>query len=230
MARLFDRNIFIMLLSIMVGVIIITFFVADIRARSEEEEKYSVELSSIQDKNFNFTNYFIKSSVLLDKARENRAVGNYHFELGLIWYQSALSEKNISRMELNKIRGIENCTSARPYFYISNLNFLEAKDFFKETKSLTNHIKYINILNLYTDLTSSGSNLTMLRYEASIYLKYLIENLTFNTENNNVTYLENVTELLEMFGGAVKDYEQELDEYEEYEDAIDEYEFFDEIR
>ena len=48
MVKIFDRNIFIMLLSIMVGVIIITYFFADIKARSEEEDKYTTEIGNIQ--------------------------------------------------------------------------------------------------------------------------------------------------------------------------------------
>ena len=230
MAKIFDRNIFIMLLSIMIGVIIITYFLADIKARSEEEEKYTVEIGNIQQKNFNFTSYFIKSSVILDKARENRAYGNYHFDLGLIWYQSALSVKNNSTMNLYKNRGIDNCTNAMPNFYNSYLNFGEANEFFIETKTLTDNEKYIEILDIYVKLTNSGSNLTMLRYKASQYLKYLIENLTFDEEANNVTYSENVSELLDMFNGAIKDYQEEKGEYDDYEDEIDEYEFFDEKR
>jgi len=230
MVRIFNKNMFVMLLSIMIGVIIITYFFADIKARSEEEEKYNIEIGNIQQKNFNFTSYFIKSSVILDKARENRAFGNYHFDLGLIWYQSALSAKNSSIMDLYKFRGIDNCTNGMPYFYNSHLNFKEANKFFLETKLLTNNIKYIEILNIYENLTNSGSNLTMLRYQADQYLKYLLENLTFNEEANNVTYLTNVTELLELFDGAIKDYEEEKKEYEEHKDEIDEYEFFDEQR
>ena len=230
MTREFNRNMFVMLAAVMIGVIIITFFVADIKARSEEEEKYTMEIASIEQKNINFTNNFMKSSVLLDKAREDRAFGNYHFDLGFLWYQSALAEINSSIMDIYKVRGIDNCTNALPYFYNSYLNFEESKKYFINTRLLTDHSDYIEVLDLYINLTASGSRLTMLRYNASIYLNYLTENLTFNIENNNVTYLMNVSDLLGLFMGAMGAYGMELEDYEEYQDEIDEYEFFDEIR
>jgi len=233
MAREFDRNMFIMLVAIMIGIIIIIYFVADIVNRSRIETLttgYETQISDLEKKNINFTNYFMKSSVLLDQAREDRAFGNYHFDLGLLWYQSALAEKNSSLMELYKTRGIDNCTNARPYYYNSHLNFGEAKKYFHETKSLTTYPKYLYVLDIYTNLTASGSRLTMLRHNASMYLKYLTENLTFNVENNNVTFLVNVTELLMIFEGIMGAYQEELETYEEYQDETDEYEFFDEER
>ena len=233
MAREFDRNLFIMLATIMIGVIIITYFVADIVNRSKIETLstgYETQISDIEKKNINFTNYFMKSSVLLDQAREDRAFGNYHFDLGSLWYQSALAEKNSSLMELYKTRGIDNCTNAMPYYYNSHLNFGEAKKYFQETKMLTTYPKYLYVLDIYTNLTASGSRLTMLRHNASMYLRYLTENLTFNVENNNVTFLVNVTELLIIFEGIIGAYQEELETYEEYQDETDEYEFFDEER
>ena len=233
MVREFDRNMLIMLGSIMIGVIIITYFVADIVNRSKIETLttgYETQISGIEQKNVNFTNYFMKSTVLLDKAREDRAFGNYHFDLGLLWYQSALAEKDGNQMELCKTRGIENCTNAMPYYYYSYLNFGESKNYFIETKSLTTHLKYLNVLDIYINLTASGSRLTMLRYNTSMYLKYLTENLTFDAENNNVTFLVNVSELMGLFAGGMGAYQDELEDYEEYQDEIDEYEFFDEER
>lgn len=230
MAREFNRNMFVMLAAVMIGVFIITFFIADIKARSEEEEKYTLEIETIEQKNINFTNYFMKSSVLLDHAREDRAFGNYYFDLGFLWYQSALAEINSTIMDVYKVRGIDNCTNALPHFYNSYLNFEESKKYFNDTKSLTDYPNYKEVLDLYINLTASGSRLTILRYNASIYLNYLTENLTFNVENNNVSYLMNVSDLLGLFMGAMGAYEMELDDYEEYQDEIDEYEFFDEIR
>jgi len=233
MAREFDRNMFIMLISIMIGIIIITYFVADIVSRSKIETLttgYETQISGIEKKNVNFTNYFMKSTVLLDQAREDRAFGNYHFDLGLLWYQSALAEKDSSLMELYKTRGIDNCTDAMPYYYYSCLNFGESKNYFTETKSLTTYPKYLSVLDIYINLTASGSRLTMLRYNASLYLQYLTENLTVDVENNNVTFLVNVSGLLGLFEGAMGAYQDELEDYEDYQDEIDEYEFFDEVR
>lgn len=233
MVRIFDRNMFIMLFSMMVGTIIITYFVADIISRSDWEEKetgYKIEIKTIKGKSENFTSLFLKSTVLLDQAREDRAVGNYHFELGSLWYYSALSEKNSTNMDLYKLRGIENCTLAMPNYINSNLNFMESRDFFIKTKNYTDYDKYQIVLDLYINLTNSGIKLTELRHDASKYLTYMTENLTFNYETNNVTYLENITEIIGFFNIVMEEYSSEQGNYEDIQDEIDEYEFFDEIR
>ena len=126
MVRLFDRNMFIMLLAIMIGAIIITYFIADIQNRSRIETltiEHTAEIETIEGKNINFTNRFLKSSVLLDGAREDRAFGDYHFDLAFLWYNSALLEKNNGTMELYKTRCIENCTSAMPKYLYSRLKY-----------------------------------------------------------------------------------------------------------
>ncbi|NIP31093.1 MAG: hypothetical protein GTN59_11175 [Candidatus Dadabacteria bacterium] len=233
MARVFDKNMFIMLLSIMIGAIIITYFVADIVSRTKwevKEEGYKIEIKDIKGKSENFTSLFLKSNVLLDQAREERAFGNYHFDLGFLWYNSALSERNSSIMEVYKFRGIENCTFAMPFYIASNEKFLEAKNYFNKTKKYTYINKYITMLDLYVNLTSSGSNLTNLRYNACKYLVSLTENLTFNFETNKVVYLENVTEILLLFNVNMMAYNNEISNYQEIQDEIDEYEFFDENR
>lgn len=232
MVRIFDKNMFIILLSIMIGVIIITFFVADIVNRSKIDTLttyYEGEITSVKDKSENFTSSFIKSSVVLDQAREDRAYGNYHFDLGFLWYQSVLHEKNESEFLIYKDRGIENCTNAMPMYYYSHLNFEEAKIYFNITKIHTEVDKYLDILDLYIVLTNSGSKLTMLRYNASKYLIYLFENLTYD-EEKGVIFEQNVTGLLDLFQGTIDAYEEELENYEEAQDEIDEYEFFEEIR
>ena len=233
MARQFDKNMFVMLLAIMVGAIIITYFVADIVNRSKMETlttQYEGEITTVKGKSENFTSHFIKSSVVLDQAREYRAFGNYHFDLAFLWYQSALSEKNSSLFELYKIRGVGNCTNAMPNYYYSHLNFGEAGTYFEDTKAYTDIDKYTNILDIYVDLTESGSRLTMLRYNASQYLMYLIQNLTFNEENNSVVFMGNMSGLMMLFEGVMGAYQEELGIYEDLQDAIDEYEFFEEIR
>ena len=100
--------------------------------------------------------------------------------------------------------------------------------YFNETKANTSYYRYENILDLYINLSDSGSNSSMLRYEASRYLMYLTENLTF--AENNVTYLVNVSGLLNLFNNALETYNKELGNYNWYQNEIDEYEFFDEIR
>ena len=222
-----------MLLAIMIGTVIITYFIADLVNHSRLETittEYKTEITTMSSKSENFTSYFIKSSVLLDQAREDLAFGNYHFDLAFLWYNSALSEKNISNFELYKARGIDNCTNAFPYYINSNDNYRDAKSYFNETKYFTNYKLYLDILELYICLTDSGSNLSMLRYNATLYLMYLTENITYDIINNSVMYLENVTDLLMAFSSIVESYNNELNKYNQYQNAIDEYEFFDENR
>ena len=233
MAREFTRNMFVMLLSIMIGVIIITFFVGDIINRSTIDTltaEHKEEIITLKGQSENFTSLFLKSSGVLDQAREDRAFGNYHFDLGLLWYQSALSQKNTSMTELYKARGIDNCTNALPNYLNSYYNFIESKDYFNKTKAFVSYTKYIELLDLYVNLTDTGSRLTILRYDASKYLIYLTENLTFNPGSNNVTYLTNVSDLMMLFDATMFAYGETLEEFEEYQEEIDEYEFFDEIR
>ena len=232
MGREFTRNMFVMLLAILVGVVIITYFVADIVNRSKIETlttHYEGEITTVKGKSENFTSHFLKSSVVLDQAREDRAFGNYHFDLGFLWYRSALAEKNSSLMDLYKLRGIDNCTNAMPYYYNSHLNFEEAQGYFDDTKSCADE-EYLNMLDLYVNLTGLGSQLTMLRYNASRYLMYLTENLTFDAGTNSVEYLVNVSGLLGLFDAAMAAYGGMAQEYEEIQDEIDEYEFFEEER
>jgi len=233
MAREFNRNMFIMLLAIMIGVIIITFFIADIVNRSKLETlttEYEAEITTISSKSENFTSYFLKSSIVLDQARDDLAFGNYHFDLAFLWYSSALSEKNSLTLELYKTRAISNCTIALPNYIYAQDNYQEAKSYFNETKLFTNYKLYLDILDLYIDLTDSGTNLSMFRYDASMYLLYLTENLTFDETNNSVEYLMNVTDLLMGFDAAMEAYNNELINYNNYQNAIDEYEFFEEER
>jgi hypothetical protein len=228
MAKEFTKNLFIMLLAIMIGIIIITYFVADIINRSKIETLEEA-IITVKGMSENFTSYFLKSSVVLDQAREDRAFGNYHFDLAFLWYQSALFEKNSLLMDLYKGRGIDNCTNALPNYYNSYLNFEEAKNFFNDTKIYSEE-KHLSILDLYIILTESGSRLAMLRYNASIYLMYLTENLTFDAANNSVFYMENVTDLLGLFEITMQAYKEEQKKYDQVQEEIDEYEFFDEIR
>jgi hypothetical protein len=145
MAREFTKNMFIMLLSIMIGAVIVTYFIGDVVYQSSLRSlttQHSVELEAIEEMNINFTDHFLKSSALLDSAREDRATGNYYFDLAFLWYQSALSGKNSSMMELYKNRTIDNCTSAVPQYQYSHDNFEIAKSYFSATKNYTTYVKY----------------------------------------------------------------------------------------
>ncbi len=231
MEKIFTKNMFVMLLSIMIGALIITYFVADIVHRSDIETltmQHTTEIETLEGKNINFTSHFLSSSVLLDKSREDRAFGDYHFDLAFLWYNSVLSETNETIMNLYKVRAIDNCTNAMPNYVNSHLNFEEAQASFSDTKTYTTYPKYLEILDIYVDLTGAGARLTNLKYNASQYLIYITENLTF--KNNTVTYLEDMTDMLGLFNMTMGLIGQALGEYEEFQDEIDEYEFFEEIR
>ena len=108
-----------MLLSIMVGAILVTYFAADITRRSEIEsltseiETKSIEIETIKEMNINFTDHFLKSLGSLDLARENRAEGDLNFDLAArIWYPQS---------EYKKV--IDNCTDAMGDYFISHQNF-----------------------------------------------------------------------------------------------------------
>jgi len=230
MARLFDKNMFIMLLAIMIGAIFITFFIADIVNRStidDLETGHKVEIEQMESDNENFTSHFIRATVDLDQAREHRAKGDYNFKLALLWYQSALSEKNITYFELYKIRGTDNCTDAMPHYNNSCYTFDQAKDKFIEIKSYTKNQKYIEILDIYVRLTSSGSNLSQLNYNATYYLKVLTENLLFDLENGTVIYLENVSDIIVLLDEILIELDEMGSVYEDIQAEIDEYDFFD---
>ena len=123
-------------------------------------------------------------------------------------------------MELHKTRTIDNCTNAMPMYYNSHLNFKSASNFFNNTKKYTDYRNYIKLLDLYVNLTDSGAKLTMLRYNASKYLKYLTENITVI---NGFAVLDNVSDLLDLFTETMAMYGNELGTYEGYEEKIDEY-------
>jgi len=223
MARLLDRNMFIMLLAIMIGFITITYFIADIVNQSKIDNlttSHITEMESIEEMNINFTNGFLESSVLLDTAREYRAFGNYHFDLASLFFTSALSEQDVLIMESYKNITIDNCTKAMPKYSISSLNFKTASSFFDNTKKYTEYSGYLKLLDLYINLTESGARLTMLRYNASEHLKYLTENITVI---NGFAALDNVSGLMDLFNETMGMYGSELNTYEEYEEEIDEY-------
>lgn len=235
MTRIFTRNMFIMLLSIMIGAIIITYFVADIQGRMKIETittEHIAELTNLQSQNEKFTAYFLYSLGLIDQAREDRAFGNHHFDLALIWYRSALTSDNNETLKLYKNWATENCTNAMPNYINSHNNFIESGKKFIETKTYTTHEKHSEIIDLYINLTASGTRLTMLRYNASMYLKQLTTNITFVIQNNtpSVMYMFDVTELMGLFNSTMSMYLLELELFEEIQEEIDEYPFFDEIR
>lgn len=219
MARVFDRNMFIMLLAVMLGAIIITFFVADIIRQSEfdvERKSYIQEIEDVtikwnifENQSRNFTDNFFKSLSSLDFSREYRAEANSYFDFAAsIWFP-----------QKEYLKTIENCTSAMESYIFANENFLNTASFFNTTNQYTTEEKYSSIIDLYIRLSESGANISMIRYNASKYLRSLAENLSLYGEGANVS------ELLDLFNETNEFYNKEISGYIDLTDDI-ENEFF----
>ena len=209
-----------MMIAIMTGIVIITFFIADIVNQSKIEvltEEHVVEIDDINSRNENFTDYFLQGSVTIDSGREVREVGNYYFDFALFWYTTALA--NMTNASINKC--IQNCWSAMSEYTTSYGKFESSKPFFEEAKTYTD--RYGTILDHYVEFAQAGQNITMLRYSASNYLRQIAENLTLGN-------IENVSMLMGLFNETTGMYDEALGGYEELKDQIDEYLFFSEIR
>ena len=225
MAREFTRKLFMIVLSVMAGIIVITFVLADVVHQSQIQQlnsEHISELENIAENNIYFTSSFLESSVLLDSAREDRAFGNYHFDLAHLFFTSALSERNETIMDWYKLDCTMNCSKALPKYDISSQNFNLASSFFESTKQYTDFQSYITLLSLYVNLSNSGAKLTLLRYNATIYLKMIAENITF-VNDTAVPLMENLTELMDLFNQTMAAYGGESGNYEEIQDEIDEY-------
>ena len=222
MAREFTKNMFVMLVSIMVGAIIITFFVADIVNHSKIETlniEHVAEIRDINSINENFTNYYLQGSITMDSAREIREVANYHFDFALFWYNNALVNTTGTFTQ----KCIENCTDAMVTYMTSHQKFADSKPYFEEAKTFTDKARYIEVLGYYISFAQSGENITLLRYNASNYLKRAAENLSLGN-------MENVTILMGSFNLTELLYTGQLQAYESQKDQIDSYLFFDTIR
>jgi len=219
-ARLFDRNMLIMMGAIMAGIVIITFFIADIVNQSKLEvltEGHVVEIDDINSRNENFTDYFLQGSVTIDSGRELREVGNYYYDFALFWYSTALA--NMTNSSINKC--IENCWSAMGEYSMSYEKFGSSMPFFEEAKKYTDH--YDPILDHYVEFAQAGQTITILRYNASNYLRQIAENLTLGN-------IENMSVLMVMFNETILLYGEGVGNYEDLKDQVDDYIFFSEIR
>ena len=212
----------IMLVSIMVGVVIITFFSADIIRRTQIETmqiEHKTEISSITSKNENFTNNFFQGITKLDSAREIREVGNYHFDFALFWYTNVRT--NVSDVFVQNC--INNCTDAMTSYETAYSNFNISKPFFETAIGYTNQSKYIEVLGYYVTFAQSGKQISLLRYNASQFLKQAVENLS----NGDMT---NVSLLMTLFNETEALYNGAMGGYSGSQGQIDEYWFFDTIR
>jgi hypothetical protein len=222
MAREFTQNMLIMLVSIMVGVVIITYFAADIINRSKIDTlniQHTVEIGDINSRNENFTNYFLQGSIKMDSAREVREVANYYFDFALFWFNNALANQSTN---LTK-KCIVNCTKAMAQYLASYENFGNSTPYFEKARNYTNNTRYQEVLGYYIGFAHAGQNITMLRYNASDYLRRAAENLSFGHMGNVTMLLENFTVLEAAYQGAQQ-------QYENYRGQIDGYLFFSEIR
>ena len=225
MKKRFDKNLFIIMFSLMVGFVIITFFIADVVHQTQIQQlnsEHTSEIETIEENNIYFTTSFLESSVLLDSAREDRAFGNYHFDLAHLFYTTALSQKNETIMQENKDNCISNCTFALPKYQFASMNFQLASSFFEATKNYTKYDSYMNLLTLYVNLSNSGYKLTILRYNATQYLRILAESMEYH-DTGVIQTIDNLTEIMDLFTQSMGDYEEALQEYEDILDEIDEY-------
>jgi hypothetical protein len=155
----------------------------------------------------------------MDSAREVREVANYHFDFALFWFNNALANqsKNLTK------QCIDNCTNAMQKYLGSYENFGKSKPYFETAKNFTNNSRYLEVLGYYIGFAGAGQNITMLRYNASDFLRRAAENLSFGN-------MENVTLLMENFTIIEQAYQGAQQEYQEYRYQIDGYIFFSTIR
>jgi hypothetical protein len=222
MAREFTKNMFIMLVSIMVGVIIITYFIGDIISRSTIETlttQHIDEIEHLNSRTENFTNNYLQGSIKMDAAREVREIANLNFTFAFFWFNNARSTSNINLT----IPCIDNCINAMEQYLLSYENFGKSKPYFEKAQTYTNNSHYLIALGYYIGFAEAGQNITMLRYNASDFLRRAAENLSLGN-------MENVTSLMENFTLLENAYEGAEQEYEGYRGQIDGYLFFSEIR
>ena len=227
MARVFDRNMFIMLFSIMIGIVIITFFVADIMRKSqidEIEERHIKEIKTIEKKNINFTSKFLDSLTSLNLAKKYRMEGEIDYQLGNAFYKNILSETNKTRFDNYKGYITSNCSSAMDNFLNSYMNFNDSIGNFNQSKNYTEYSVYLNLGDLYINYSKSGARLTQLRFDISKYLLYMGENLTFI--NGTVGFSQNISNLTALLDGALEEYMLEEELYLGLEDLIELYELY----
>jgi hypothetical protein len=222
-----------MLVAIMVGAIIITYFTADIVNKSKIDTlttEHIVEIRDVHSKNENFTDSFLQGSIVMDSAREVREVANLNFDFALFWFNNALANVSVwynnewinNTDNLTK-KCIENCTEAMIKYLSSYDKFGNSKPYFFIAKNFTERARYIEVLGYYADFSKAGQAITLLRYNASNFLKQAAENLSLGETVVMGLIMENFTMMENMYLDG-------LGGYEDLKTVIDEYTFFDEIR
>jgi len=222
MVRLFDRNMFIMLIAIMVGIVIITYFIADIQRRTQIETltiEHETQLFDIAEKSQNFTRHFRQGSIKMDQAREEREGGNSHFDVAFLWYTTGVQQDNQSYITFC----MANCTDALVVYPSAYTHFEESTPYFMKALDFTENEDYIKMIRNYVNLSKAGMNSTQLRLKATRYLLYIAQNLSLgNTEN--------ISELFAVFNETQTLVEQADAVYDEAKGQVDTATLFDPIR
>ena len=219
------KNITIIITLIIISVLI-TYFISYTFHNSEIEylnKLHLDEIQSIEEKNNNFNNVFLESLILEDSATRDRLLGNYHFDLALIYYNETLNQNDEIKMNEYKNITNSNCEIAIKVYLISSQNYKISNTFFNKSKNYTENINYLNLIDIYINLSKSGEKLSMYRYNASIILKKLSENITYidgSADQGNVTIL------LTLLNQNISKYNEEIQIYDTLQDYIEKFDIF----
>lgn len=223
MSLSYNRNNIIIIIALIIIFSLVTYFVSYSIHNSEImnlNKLHLAELESLEEKNNNFNNIFLESLTLEDISTRDRILGNYYFDLALFLYNVTLEEIDEIKMNENKNKTVLNCDNAQSLFYISSQNYKSSSIFFNNSKKYTDNINYLKLIDLYIDSTKSGEKLSMYRYNTSILLRQLAENITYvdgSADQGNVTII------LNLFYQNISNYNEELEIYEEIQDDIEEF-------
>jgi len=225
MPREFSRDMLIMLVAIMAGVVIITFFIADIQARNQVTEELTVEYNTrilyIEKQNINFSSAFLDALGGFDLAREFKADGDVQYSVARSFFSVSLFASNVTLFEYYINITIANCMKSFDNFKYSGLNFNDSIGNFNLTKIHTNYDVYLNLTDLYVNISESGYKLSRLKQNASEYLLKIAENLTFENLSSFPPYIEEFLSELERLEYEIIQ-EEEIYDWLRY--LIDEYE------
>jgi len=223
MSLSYNRNNIIIIITLIIIFSLVTYFVSYSIHNSEImnlNKLHLAELESLEEKNNNFNNIFLESLTLEDISTRDRLLGNYYFDLAFFLYNVTLEEIDEIKLNENKNKTFINCDNAQTAFYISSQNYKSSSIFFNNSKKYTDNINYLKLIDLYIDSVKSGEKLSMFRYNASILLKQLTENITYI---DGVANQGNVTIILNLFYQNISNYNLELETYETLLDDIEEY-------
>jgi len=223
MSLSYNKKNIIFIITLIIIFSLITYFASYTTHNSEIiklNKLHLADLESLEEKNNNFNNIFLESLTLEDISTRDRLLGNYYFDLALFLYNETLEEIDEIKMNELKNKTNINCDEAIISFYLSSQNYKSSTLFFSNSKKYTDNINYIKLIDLYIDSTRSGEKLSMFRYNASILLKQLIENITYidgSADQGNVTII------LNLFYQNISNYNEELEIYEAIQDEIEEF-------